>query len=96
MLDSIDYTINDLQGRIFTRLKKATVRTPSGTVSIYQQLYGSFTHTSEEAATTATYFPDIAPAAILQSIYSLPHQHNTGCSLLDSTCECILAIVPFI
>ena len=53
------------------------------------------THTSEEAATTATYFPDIAPAAILQSIYILPHQHNTGCSLLDSTCECILAIVPF-
>ena len=37
------------------------MRTPSGTVSIYQQLYGSFTHTSEEAATTATYFPDIAP-----------------------------------
>ena len=64
--------------------------TPSGTVSTYQQLHDSFTYTSEEEATTATSSPDIAPAAIFQSIYSLPHQHNTGCSLLDSTCECIL------
>ena len=61
-LDSIHYTINDLQGRILisvyhiNRLKKATVRTPSCTVSIYQQLHDSFTHTSEEAATPATYF----------------------------------------
>ena len=79
-----------------SRLKKAPVRTLSGTVSIYQQLHDSFTHTSEEeAATTATSFPDNTPAAILQSIYSLPHKHNTGCSLLDSTCECILDIVPF-
>ena len=61
-LESTHYIINDLQGRILigvyhiNRLKKATVRTPSGTVSIYQQLHDSFTHTSEEAATTATYF----------------------------------------
>ena len=61
-LDSIHYTINDLQGRILisvyhiNRLKEATVRTPSCTVSIYQQLHDSFTHTSEEAATPATYF----------------------------------------
>ena len=76
-------------------MQKAPVRTPSGTGSIYQQLHDSFTHTSEEEATAATSLSDIAQAAILQSIYSLPHQHNTGCSLLDSTCECILDIVPF-
>ena len=100
-LDSTHYIINDLQGRILigvyhiNRLKKATVRTPSGTVSTYQQLHDAFTHITEQEAKATTPLPDIAPAAILQSIYPLPYKHNTGCSLLDSTCECILDIVPF-
>ena len=100
-LDSTHYIINDLQGRILigvyhiNRLKKATVRTPSGTVSTYQQLHDAFTHITEQEAKATTPLPDIAPAAILQSIYTLPYKHTTGCSLLDSTCECILDIVPF-
>ena len=100
-LDSTHYIINDLQGRILigvyhiNRLKKATVRTPSGTVSTYQQLYDAFTHITEQEAKVTTPLPDIAPAAILQSIYTLPYKHTTGFSLLDSTCECILDIVPF-
>ena len=101
VLDSTHYIINDLQGRILigvyhiNRLKKATVRTPSGTVSIYQQLHDAFTHITEQEAKATTPLPDIAPAAILQSIYPLPYKHTTGCSLLDSTCECILDMVPF-
>ena len=100
-LDSTHYIINDLQGRILigvyhiNRLKKATVRTPSGTVSTYQQLHDAFTHITEQEAKATTSLPDIAPAAIFQSIYTLPYKHTTGCSLLDSTCECILDIVPF-
>ena len=72
--DPIHYIINDIKGRILigayhiTRLKKAPVRTPSGTVSTYQQLHDSFTHISEEEATAATSLSDVAPAAILQSI----------------------------
>ena len=101
ILDSTHYILNDLQGRILigvyhiNRLKKAHVRTPSGTVSTYQQLHDSFTHITEEEAEASTPLPDIAPAALLQSIYSLPYSHNIGCATPDSTCECILDVIPF-
>ena len=101
VLDSTHYILNDLQGRILigvyhiNRLKKANVRTPSGSVSTYQQLCEAFTHITEEEAKAATPLPDIAPAAILQSIYNLPYQHHSGCTLPNSTCECILDVIPF-
>ena len=44
------------------------MRTPSGTVSTYQQLHDAFTHITEQEAKATTPLPDIAPAAILQSI----------------------------
>lgn len=100
-LDLTHYILNDLQGRILigvyhiNRLKKATVRTPSGIVSTYQQLHDSFTHITEQEAQASTPLPDIAPAAILQSIYTLPYFHNKGCSLPSSVCECILDVIPF-
>ena len=100
-LDQTHYILNDLQGRILigvfhiNRLKKVTVRTPSGTVSTYQLLHDSFTHITEQEANEATPVPDIAPAAALQSIYTLPYRHNTGCGFPDSPCECILDTIPF-
>ena len=87
-LDPTHYILNDLQGRILigvfhiNRLKKATVRTPSGAVSTYQQLHDSFTHITQQEANAATPAPDIAPAAALQSIYPLSYRHNTGCGCL--------------
>ena len=101
VLDSTHYILNDLQGRILigvyhiNRLKKANVRTPSGSVSTYQQLCEAFTHITEEEANAATPLPDTAPAAILQSIYNLPYQHHSGCTTPNSTCECILDVIPF-
>ena len=101
VLDPTHYILNDLQGRILigvfhiNRLKKATVRTPSGAVSTYQQLHDSFTHITQQEANAATPVPDIAPAAALQSIYPLAYRHNTGCGFPDSPCECILDIIPF-
>ena len=71
------------------------MRTPSGTVSTYQHLYDSFTHITEEEAQASPPLPDIAPAALLQSIYSLPYSHNIECASPDSTCECILDVIPF-
>ena len=100
-LDQTHYILNDLQGRVLigvfhiNRLKKATVRTPSGAVSTYQQLHDSFIHITEQEASAATPVPDIAPAAALQSIYTLPYRHNTGCGFPDSPCECILDTIPF-
>ena len=100
-LDQTHYILNDLQGRVLigvfhiNRLKKATVRTPSGTVSTYQQLHDSFTHITEQEANAATPALDIAPAAVLQSIYTLPYKHNTGCGFPDSPCECILDTILF-
>ena len=55
-LDPTHYILNDLQGRVLigvyhiNRLKKATVRTPSGTVSTYQQFHESITHINEKEA----------------------------------------------
>ena len=69
ILDQTHYILDDLQGRVLigvfhiNRLKKATVRTPSGTVSTYQQLHDSFTHITEQEANEATPVPDIIPAA---------------------------------
>ena len=100
-LDPTHYILNDLQGRILigvfhiNRLKKVTVRTPSGAVSTYQQLHDSFTHITQQEANAATPVPDIAPAAALQSIYPLSYRHNIGCGFPDSPCECILDIIPF-
>ena len=68
------------------------MRTPSGTVSTYQQLHDAFTHITEQEANAATPVPGIAPAAALQSIYTLPYRHNTGCGFPESSCECILDI----
>ena len=101
VLDQTHYILNDLQGRVLigvfhiNRLKKATVRTPSGTVSTYQQLHDSFTHITQQEANEATPVPDIAPAAALQSIYPLPYRHTTGCAFPDSPCECVLDTIPF-
>ena len=100
-LDPTHYILNDLQGRVLigvfhiNRLKKATVRTPSGTVYTYQQLHDSFTHITEQEANAATPVPDIAPAAALQSIYPLPYRHTTGCAFPESPCECVLDTIPF-
>ena len=100
-LDPTHYILNDLQGRILigvyhiNRLKKATVRTPSGTVSTYQQLHESFTHINEQESKEVTPLPDIAPAAVLQSISSLPYRHNSECTASTSTCDCILDTIPF-
>ena len=100
-LDPTHYILNDLQSRVLigvfhiNRLKKATVRTPSGTVSTYQQLHDSFIHITEQETNAATPVRDIAPAAALQSIYTLPYKHNTGCRFPDSPCECILDIILF-
>ena len=100
-LDPTHYILNDLQGRVLigvfhiNRLKKATVRTPSGAVSTYQQLHDSFTHITQQEANAATPAPDIAPAAALQSTYPLSYRHNTGCGFPDSPCECILDTIPF-
>ena len=101
VLDQTHYILNDLQGRVLigvfhiNRLKKATVRTPSGTVTTYQQLHDSFNHITQQEADEATPVPDIAPAAALQSIYPLPYNHTTGCAFPDSPCECVLDIIPF-
>ena len=100
-LDPTHYIFNDLQGRVLigvfhiNRLKKVTVRTPSGAVSTYQQLHDSFTHITQQEANAATPAPDIAPAAALQFIYPLSYRHNTGCGFPDSPCECILDTIPF-
>ena len=101
ILDPTHYILNDLQGRILigvyhiNRLKKASVRTPSGTVTTYQQLHDSFTHIIEEEAKPSTSHPDIAPAAILHSIYNLPYSHHYDCTQPSVMCDCILDIIPF-
>ena len=100
-LDPTHYILNDLQGRVLigvyhiNRLKKATVRAPSGTVSTYEQLHESFTHITEKESKEATPLPDIPPAAVLQSICNLPYRHNSECTATTSNCDCSLDIIPF-
>ena len=100
-LDPTHYILNDLQGRVLigvyhiNRLKKATVRTPSGTVSTYQQLHESFTHITEKESTEVTPLPDVPPAALLQSICTLPYGHKSECTASTSHCDCILDTIPF-
>ena len=100
-LDPTHYILNDLQGQVLigvyhiNRLKKAIVRTPSGTVSTYQQLHESFTHITEKESTEVTPLPDVPPAAILQSIYTLPYGHTRECTASTSHCDCILDTIPF-
>ena len=100
-LDPTHYILNDLQGRVLigvyhiNRLKKATLRTPSGTVSTYQQLHESFTHITEKESTEVTPLPDVPPAALLQSICTLPYGHKSECTESTSHCDCILDTIPF-
>ena len=100
-LDPTHYILNDIQGRILigvyhiNRLKKATVRTPSGTATTYKQLCESFTHIAEAEAQVSTPLPEVAPAALLQSVYTLPYKHCSDCTEFSTTCECILDIIPF-
>ena len=77
------------------QIEKGYCEDPSGTVSTYQQLHESFTHINEQESKEVTPLPDIAPAAVLQSISSLPYRHNSECTASTSTCDCILDTIPF-
>ena len=98
-LDETHYVLSDLQGRVLigvyhvNRLKAANVRTPTGTASTYDQLRDAFTHITNQEMDqdTSKSLPDIAPAAILQSVY--PNLYNHRCST-RSLCTCILDVLP--
>ena len=97
ILDDTHYILNDLQGRILVgvfhinRLKKATIRTPSGIVSTYSELHDTFTHLKDSDKATPQPLPDIPPAAMLQSLQALNLHKKTpvlacNCSPLKCTC----------
>ena len=94
-LDETHYVLSDLQGRVLivNRLKAVNVRTPTGTASTYDQLRDAFTHITNQEMDqdTSKSLPDIAPAAILQSVYTNPYNHR--CST-RSLCTCILDVLP--
>ena len=76
MLDETHYVLDDLQGRILcgvchmNHLKKAKLRTPSGTATTYDELQDTFSNAVDKDNST-TPLPDIAPAAVFQSLFSL-------------------------
>ena len=99
VLDSAHYVLSDLQGHILigvyhiNRLKPAKVRTPSGIVSTYSQLRDAFQCITEEEAKQATPLPDVAPAALLQSVYDFPIQHHCA---QQSACNCVMDLIPLV
>ena len=88
VLDETHYVLNDLQGRILcgvyhiNHLKKAKLCTPSGTATTYDELQDTFSHGLDTEV--ATPLPDVAPAAVFQSLFNL---NNYKTSPL-STCDC--------
>ena len=99
VLDSTHYVLSDLQGRNLigvyhiNRLKPAKVRTPSGIVSTYSQLHDVFQCITQEEAKQAIPLPDVAPAALLQSVYNFPIQHHCE---QQSACNCVVDLIPLV
>ena len=93
MLDATHYILNDLQGQVLcgvyhvNRLKKASLRTPTGTVTMFSDLRDTFNNALTEDPPQEP-LPDIAPAAVFQSLYTLGAYRYTTITL----CDCPLPI----
>lgn len=88
VLDETYYGHNDIQGRILcgvydiNHLKKAKLCNPSGTATTYDELWDIFSHGFDTEV--ATPLPDVATAAVFQSLFNL-NNYNTS---PFSTCDC--------
>ena len=88
MLDATHYILNDLEGHVLcgvyhvNRLKKASLRTPTGTVTMFSELRDSF-HNATEEDPPKDPLPEIAPAAVFQSLYTLGAYGYTTRTLCD-------------
>ena len=98
VLDETHYILNDLQGRILCGvyhmncLKKAKLCTPSGTATTYDELRDTFSNAVDKDNST-TPLPDIAPAAVFQSLFSLNYYKSSpfiNCDCPSTLCFCCL------
>ena len=98
VLDETHYILNDLQGRILcgvyhiNHLKKAKLHTPFGTATTYDELRDTFSNAVDKDNST-TPLPDIAPAAVFQSLFSLNYYKSSpfiNCDCPSTLCFCCL------